>query len=54
MFALHPAAVSSSLSQFLLQTLVIILCFSSFFFDTLVGFICCGNQMLKSNKPKDL
>ena len=33
---------------------VIVLCFSSFFFVSLVGFICYGNQMLKSNKPKDL
>ena len=32
---------------------VIFLCFSSLFFVSLVGFICYGNQMLKSNKPKD-
>ena len=32
---------------------VIFLCFSSFFFVNLVGFICDGNQMFKSNKPKD-
>ena len=32
---------------------VIFLYFSSFFFVSLVGFICYGNQMLKSNKPKD-
>ena len=32
---------------------VIFLCFSSFFFVNLVGFICDGNQMFKSNKSKD-